>query len=135
MGGPTEVSELEIPGGLAPWLRTFVREALQETATLRENGADQAATARAALIQKLLAAATAWLDAEIDVTQAAHEKGICEETVRRALRRGTIPDLRPTGKGRHKIRRSDLERLAAPSRDSYDPIADAQDIARLRRLP
>ena len=134
MGGRSEVGELDIPGGLAPWLRTFVREALAETATLRENGADQAATARSALIQKLLATATAWLDAEIDVTQAAREKELCEETVRRALRRGTIPDLRPAGKGRHKLRRRDLERLAAPSSAPYDPVADAQDIARLRRL-
>ena len=99
MSGLAAVGDVEIPDGLPPWLQTFVREALLETATLRENGADQAATARSALIQRLLAAATAWLDAEIDVPQAAREKGVCEETVRRALRRGTIPDLRPAAKG------------------------------------
>ena len=126
---------MEIPAGLPVWLRAFVQEAVAETATLRENGAGQAATARSAVIQKLLATATAWLDAEIDVTQAARERGVCEETVRRALRRGTIPDLRPTRKGRHKVRRRDLERLAGPTSGSYDPVADAQDIARLRRLP
>ena len=56
-----------LPDGLPPWLDAFVREALHQTETLRENGADHAATARLALIHKLLAAATAWLDGEIDV--------------------------------------------------------------------
>lgn len=122
-----------LPEGLPPWLEAFVRDALRETDTLRENGADQAATARSALIQKLLAAVTAWLDAEIDVAGAAREKGVCEETIRRALRRGLIPDRRPNERGRYRVRRRDLHRLARPQGQSYDPTADAQDIARLRR--
>ena len=122
-----------LPDGLPPWLEAFVRDAVRETETLRENGADHAATARLALIQRLLAAATAWLDGEIDVAEASREAGLCAETIRRAVRRGLIPDRRPEGHGRHRIRRRDLARIAAHPEGPYDPVADAQDIARLRR--
>ena len=125
--------DTNLPDGLPTWVETFVREALRETETLRENGAEPAATARAALIQKLVAAATAWLDTEIDVAQAAREKGVCEETIRRALRRGVIPDRRPEGRGRYRVLRGDLQRLAATDPKPYDVHADAQDIARRRR--
>ena len=125
----------DLPDGLPAWLATFVAEAERETNTLRENGADQAATARSALTDRLVTAARAWLDAELDVAQAARERGICPETVRRAVRAGVIPDLRPGGRGHLKIRRRDLARLAGHAKDSYDPVADAQDIARLRSKP
>jgi hypothetical protein len=51
----------QVSGGLPPWLRDFVREANQETETLRQNGAQQAAAARTALLTRLVAAARAWL--------------------------------------------------------------------------
>ena len=127
---PTEV---ELPDGLPNWLITFIHEALRETETLQENGAHQAATARAALIHKLLAAAHAWLDSEIDVREAASSIGVCEETIRRAVRDGNLPDRRQHLMGRHRIRRGDLEKLATHSKQPYDANADAQDIARLRR--
>lgn len=56
-------------------LTGFVREALLETDTLRENGAQQAAAARLALLRKLVAGAAAHLDADIDIREAAREKG------------------------------------------------------------
>ncbi len=121
------------PEGLPPWLGAFVRDALRETETLRENGAEQAAAAHTALLRKLLGAAKAYLDAELDAGEAAHEMGRCEETIRRAVRAGTVPDRRASPHGRHKIRRGDLQKLAAPEARPYDPSADAQDIARLRR--
>ena len=121
------------PDGLPPWLAAFVREALQETDTLRENGAEQAAAARAALLRKLLGAAHAWLDAELDAHEAAQETGRCEETIRRAVRAGAIPDRRANPRGRHRIRRGDLQTVAAPESRPYDPTADAQSIAQLRR--
>jgi hypothetical protein len=124
---------LDQPDGLPPWLAAFVVEARRETDTLRENGAEQAAAARTALLKKLLGAAQAWLDAEVETHTAAQETGRCEETIRRAVRDGTIPDRRSNSRGRHKVRRGDLQNLAAPSRQPYDPDADAQDIARLRR--
>src|SRR6266571_657465 len=37
--------DLPLPDGLPTWLAAFVREALQETDALRENGAEQAAAA------------------------------------------------------------------------------------------
>ena len=130
---PDARSVLDLPDGLPPWLAAFVLEAQRETDTLRENGAEQAAAARTALLKKLLHAAQAWLDAELDSGEAAHETGRCEETIRRAVREGAIPDRRANPRSRHKIRRGDLQKLAARPTGPYDPDADAQDIARLRR--
>ena len=92
--GPPD-TDVQLPEGLCPWLVTFVREALRDTAVLRENGVEEAAAARSALIQKLVAAASGWPDAEIDVTEAAQATGLCEETIRRAVRGGIVPDRRP----------------------------------------
>ena len=125
--------DLPIPEGLPPWLAAFVLEAQRETDTLRENGAEQAAVARLALLRKLVVTAQTYLDTELDAAEAALEMGRCEETIRRAVRDGTIPDRRANPKGRHRVRRGDLQKLAAPSTGPYDPDADAQDIARLRR--
>ena len=125
--------DLPIPNGLPPWLATFIREALLETDTLRENGAEQAAAARTALLKKLRDAAYAYLDAELDASEAAGETGRCEETIRRAVRDGTIPDRRANPRGRHRVRRGDLQKLADLHAQSYDPTADAQSIAKLRR--
>ena len=123
----------DLPDGLPPWLAAFISEALRETDTLRENGADQAALARMALLKKLVAAAAAWLNAELDTVKAAGETGRCEETIRRAVRDGTIPDSRANRKDHIRVRRGDLQKLAASQPGPYDPSADAQDIARLRR--
>ena len=125
--------DLELPQGTPPWLAAFIHEAQRETATLRENGADQAAAARLALLRKLVAAVAAHLDAEIDIHEAAREKGVHEETIRRAVRDGRIPDRRANPKGRHRVRRGDLNRVAETAGPPYDPITDAQGIAQLRR--
>src|SRR2546429_7531035 len=125
--------ELPLPDGLPPWLAAFVLEAQCETETLRENGAEQAAAARLALLRKLVAAAAAHLDAEIGIHEAAREKGVHEETIRRAVRGGRIPDRRANPKGRHRVRRGDLDRVAESPGRPYDPTTDAQGIAQLRR--
>src|SRR5713101_2361671 len=122
-----------LPDGLPPWLAAFVLEAQRETDTLRDNGAEQAAAVRVALLRKLVVAAQTYLDTELDSAEAALETGRCEETIRRAVRYGTIPDRRANAKGRHRVRRGDLHKLATPPAHTYDPDADAQDIARLRR--
>ncbi len=122
-----------LQGDFPPWLAAFVHEAQRETDTLRENGAEQGAAARLALLRKLVAAAAAHLDAEIDIHEAAEEKGVCEETIRRAVRDGRIPDRRANPKGRHRVRRGDLNRVADSPAPPYDPITDAQGIAQLRR--
>ena len=131
-----ESSRLEtfsLPDGLPSWLAAFINEALRETDTLRENGAGQAASARMALLKKLVAAAASWLNAELDTATAAEESGRCEETIRRAVRDGTISDSRANRKDHIRVRRGDLQKLAASQPGPYDPSADAQDIARLRR--
>ncbi len=129
----TAPEHAQVPGGLPPWLGGFVREAVQETETLRQNGAEQAAAARTALMTKLVAAARAWLDAELDPRAAAGETGVCEETIRRAVRAGRLPDRRAHRRGRIRVRRSDLRRIAHSTLQPYDPTADAQSIAQLRR--
>ena len=80
-----------------------------------------------------MAAAAAYLDAEIAVHEAAREKGVHEETIRRAVRDGRIPDRRANPKGRRRVRRRDLNRVAESPGPPYDPITDAQSIAQLRR--
>src|SRR5947208_525565 len=125
--------DLPLPKGLPSWLAAFVLEAQHETDTLREHGAEQAAVARLALLRKFIVTAQTYLDTELDAAEAALETGRCEETIRRAVRDGTIPDRRSNPKGRHRVRRGDLQKLAAPPAGPYDPGADAQDIARLRR--
>ena len=126
-------SVLDLPDGTPPWLSAFILEAQRETDTLRDNGAEQAAAARVALLRKLITAAAAQLDEEIDIHEAAREKGVCEETIRRAVRDGRIPDRRANPKGRHRVRRGDLNRVADSPAPSYDPVTDAQGIAQLRR--
>src|SRR5438874_12842734 len=129
----TDVPGLELPQGIPPWLAAFVLKAQRETDTLRDNGAEQAAAARVALLRKLITAVAAQLDEEIDIHQAAREKGVCEETIRRAVRDGRIPDRRANPKGRHRVRRGDLNRVADSPAPPYDPVTDAQGIAQLRR--
>ncbi len=124
---------LDLPDGLPPWLAAFVLEAQRETDTLRDNGAEQAAAARVALLRKLITAAAAQLDEEIDIHEAAREKGVHEETIRRAVRDGRIQDRRANPRGRHRIRRGDLNRVAESPAPPYDPVTDAQGIAQLRR--
>src|SRR5437899_1447520 len=76
----------DLPDGLPPWLAAFVLEAQRETDTLRENGAEQAAAARVALLRKLIAGAQIYFDTELDAAAAASETGRCEETIRRGCR-------------------------------------------------
>ena len=125
--------DFDLPDGAPPWVAAFLEEALRETATLRENGAEQAAAARSALLKRFVAAVGAHLDSELDIHEAAKEKGVCEETIRRAVRDGRIPDRRANPKGRHRVRRGDLNRVAETPGPPYDPITDAQSIAQLRR--
>src|SRR2546426_6643410 len=92
---------VDLPDGFPPWLAAFVLEAQHETDTLRENGAEQAAVARLALLRKLVVAAQTYLDTELDATEAAVETGRCEETIRRVVRDGTIPDPPAHPQGPH----------------------------------
>src|SRR2546429_9837764 len=114
--------DLPLPDGLPPWLAAFVLEAQRETDTLRDNGAEQAAAARGALLRKLIAAAQVYFDTELDAAEAASETGKCEETIRRAVRDGTIPDRRANLKGRHRVRRGDLQNLPCPPADRMIPM-------------
>lgn len=125
----TTVARSQLPA----WLAAFLEEAARENQTLTENGAIQAATAREALTQKLLAALARYLDGEVTVEEAAGLLGKHPETIRRAVRKGTLPAGRTNPRGHHHIRRGDLSSLAGPAAARYDPVADAQDIARQRR--
>lgn len=126
-------SAITLSHGLPPWLVAFVEGALRENQTLAENGAAQAATARDVLLQRLVAAAQGHLDDELTVEEAAALLGRHPETIRRAVRKGALPYGRATPRGRLRIRRGDLASLAGVPAARYDPVADAQDIARRRR--
>jgi excisionase family DNA binding protein len=130
---PQPLNDVAIPAGLPAWLVTFVSKAREENQTLIENGAGHAAAARVALLNKLVAAAQAHLDGEVTVEEAAALLGKHPETIRRAVRKGALPDDRPKARGRMHIRRGDLELLAGPRTKGYDPIADAHGIAQRRR--
>ena len=123
-----------IPGGLPPWVVAFVREAERENQTLAENGAAQAVTAREALLQRLVAAAQHYLNGEISVEEAARLLGKHPETIRRAVRKGSAAG-RPRQATRHGSASAGgtSKRLLAPRTARYDPVADAQDIAKRRR--
>jgi len=114
------------------WLATFIRDAERENETLTENGAAHAVAARVALLNRLRASAKEYLDTEITVEEAAALLGRHPETIRRAVRNGSLPDGRAKARGNIRIRRGALEALATPRRGTYDPIADAQDIAQRR---
>ena len=119
----------ELPG----WLVAFVNESIKENETLAENGAESAVSARIALLNRLISAAQAHLNAELNVHQAAELAGCHPETVRRAVRAGVIPDLRKSHRGHHRVKRGDLDKLVGHRLGGYDPSADAQDIASQRR--
>jgi excisionase family DNA binding protein len=130
---PLPLNDVTIPAGLPAWLVTFVSKAREENQTLLENGAGHAAAARVALLNRLVAAAQEHLDGEITVEEAAALTGKHPETIRRAVRKGALPDDRTKPRGRMHIRRGDLELLAGPRTKGYDPIADAHGIAQRRR--
>jgi excisionase family DNA binding protein len=116
---------------LPPWLVEWAHEANRETSVLLANGAREAAASRCRLLVQFVEAAREWLDAEVDVTQAALAAGCGEETVRRWVRDGVIPDHRPGRRGRHRVRRGDLSALG----HGYDPAADALNLAAQRNKP
>jgi excisionase family DNA binding protein len=118
--------------GLDRWLVDYLTEAERETGLLRENGALAHAAAREAVIRGLLRHAAKYLEEEVGVSEAADLLGQSEETVRRAIRDGRLPDNRTKPRGHHRARRGDLLALRG-GKKNYDPNADAQDIAKLRR--
>lgn len=133
MSASLHPNEIANPAGLPAWLVAFVSEAARANSTLAENGAAHAVTARIALLNRLIAEARAYLDTEVTVEEAAALLGRHPETIRRAVRNGSLPDGRAKARGNIRIRRGALEKLAASKRGTYDPIADAQDIAQRRR--
>lgn len=131
-GAPGAASVLpDLPKGLEPWIAAWIRRAEEENRLLVENGAEAAAAARCRLLVLFIESAREWLDAEVDVAEAAEVTGRCEETVRRALRAGALPDRRPAGRGHHRVRRGDLPALTR----GYDPAADAVRLAGRRGAP
>src|SRR2546427_6820979 len=106
---PARSVSLDPPDGIPPWLAAFVLDAQRETDTLRDNGAEQAAAARVALLRKLIAAAQVYFDTELDAAAAASETGRCEETIPPAVRDGTIPHRRADARSPPPVRRADLQ--------------------------
>lgn len=114
-------NEGELPAGLDGWLVDWIRETRTETDLLLLNGAAAQAKARSRLLGQFVASAREWLESEVGIVEAAATMGRCEETIRRAVRSGALPDRRMDGRGHHRVRRGDLARL----RGAYDPVSDA----------
>jgi hypothetical protein len=121
----------DLPRGLEQWIVGFIQAATAENTLLQRNGALDQATARACLLHDLVRRAREWMENELDVKEAAQILDVSDESVRRAVRDGRIPDRRKNGMGRHRPRRGDV--LALKKGNRYNPAADAQDIAKLRR--
>ena len=117
-----------LPTGLEPWIEPWLRRAVAENQVLEVNGAESAAAARCRVLVSFIEAAREWLDSEVDVAEAAEVTGCCEETVRRKVREGVLPDRRPAARGRHRVRRGDLSSLGR----HYDAAADAVRLAATR---
>ena len=124
---------LALPGELDPWLVAAVEEALQETDILRQNGFLVGAIARDRLLRQLLAKAEAYFDEEITTAAVAEALECSEETVRRKARDGRLLTSQTSPSGQHKFRRGDLPKVDSSRQKQYDPVADAQDIAKTRR--
>jgi hypothetical protein len=121
-----------LPHGVDEWLVAYCLEVEQENVILRENSADRQVAAREAMLKKLVEHATAYYHAEIGTGEAAEILGVNEETVRRRVRSGDLPDGRENPRGHHKIKRGAVRAQRAGMKE-YDPLADAQEVARLRR--
>lgn len=123
----------QFPVGFDEWLVEFIHHVNRGTAFLRQNGADAQANARDAVIRELLHRGGEHFDAEIGVEEAAAILGRDAETVRRAVRKGSLPDRRDNPRGHHRLRRGDVLSLDSKGQKTYDSAADAQDIAKRRK--
>jgi excisionase family DNA binding protein len=124
------IREIVVPSGIAPWLEEFIHNAAAQNAVLSAVGAEQAASIRHRLLQNLIADAERWLCTTVSVAEAAECLSVNEETVRRAIRAERLPAHRAGTRGRYRIER---RHLATKRGMQYDPVADAQDIAKRRR--
>lgn len=98
------------------WLETFLAEEEKETGILSANGADCQVEARARILTKLRAAAEAALAETVSVEEAAMLTGVNPETVRRAVRNGTVTDLRSSPRQTIRVLQRDLPVIAARRR-------------------
>lgn len=118
-------------------LEEVLAEFRQEADVLREWGA----TCQAELIERCASRIEESLlvspEETISVEEAARLAEVSPETVRRAVRRLDIPDLRTKPKGAMRIRRADVDFLRGKRRAKhethragYDPIAHARELLR-----
>jgi len=112
---------------LDPWLRSFLKEAEQDTEVLRQLGLEEMVRAREQLLAQLLRHATAAGEQFLTAKEAAELLGCHPRTIHRMLERGQLPDARSEEEKKARrparIRRADLNPLrsrAAPSSDRTD---------------
>ena len=126
-------SNVELRAGVQTWLVDFARETMQEVEILLENAADNAAHIRVSMLLKLLGREKKWSDEEVTVEEAANLTGVCEETIRRKTRDGSLASSRNGERGHLHIRRGDLAAVEQKRRRAYDGVADAHDIVKQKR--
>jgi hypothetical protein len=112
----------------AEWFDQFVQVADTETALLRQNGANCQADARLRLVEQLKEALLAAGDETVSVEEASAMTGVNPETVRRAVRRGDLPDGRSSKHQNIRIRKNDLPKLAARKRAARKPTSKSNAV-------
>jgi hypothetical protein len=111
-----------------PWLDAVMPIMQRDTELLRTNGAIHCADARDALLKQLSEALQDWGDTEVEVNEAARMAKCSAETIRRAIRSGSLSAV---GMRSKKIRRRDIFDWLYS--DDIEVTSDAQDIAHKRR--
>lgn len=124
---------IQPPPHCEPWLAEVIEQAAKDTGVLWDNGAEASAKAREALLKQVVVAYERWQKETITVAEAAEMTGKSQETIRRQVRKGRLPAGRNSDQGHIRIRRGDVQRLEQRKTKKYNPLADAQDIARARR--
>jgi excisionase family DNA binding protein len=117
------------PSQASPWLSKLIEKAIADNQVLRENGASAQAEAREAILREVVAAERLYAEELITVSQAAAAKGVCEETIRRAIRKGRIPAKRRRSVGHRRIKRSDLAAISSANLRAYCVEEDALAIS------
>jgi hypothetical protein len=103
--------EQRLPSRLSPWLVRVVADIAAENDILRRDGACLQAEVRESLLRQVILAENQHASEKLTVRQASETSGLCEETIRRAIRRGTLQAERRSPQGKSRIEREALSGL------------------------
>lgn len=102
------------------WIYDFLEDERASVEVLDSYGAFEAARAAESVLNRLEEAARVNDQQTVSVAEAAALTGVHEETVRRAVRRGEIADLRDEPGQHIRVLRGELDVLRAKARSNVD---------------